>query len=347
VRDVYELNPLKDPRWPEFVQRQPRASVFHTSEWLEALRRTYGYEPVVYTTSAPSAELRHGIVFCQVRSWVTGQRLVSLPFSDHCEPLVDGPDGWQELCNAMVRERATHDWKYVEIRTRELEPARESQFQPGCQYLFHVLALNASEEELFRRFHKDSVQRKIRRAAREGLTYSEGRAEEHLCQFYRLQVMTRRRQRLPPQPVEWFRNVLACLGENAKIRIAFKDKQPVASILTLRFRETLVYKYGCSDARFSNLGGTALLFWKSIQEACQTGAAYFDMGRSDCENHGLATFKERWGGTRSTLTYWTYPVQQARLAFEAWTARTAKRMIFWLPDWALTATGKLLYKHIG
>jgi len=261
---------------------------------------------------------------------------------------VDGPDEWQKLCDAMEHERDTHGWKYVEIRPREIEPVRESQFQPGCQYLFHVLALDAGEEELFRRFHKDSVQRKIRRAAREGLTYAEGRTEEHLNDFYRLQLMTRRRQQLPPQPVKWFRNVLACLGESAKIRIAYhKDKRPVASILTLRFRETLVYKYGCSDARFSNLGGTALLFWKSIQEACQTGAAYFDMGRSACDNQGLATFKERWGGTRRTLTYWMYPVRQARPAYEAWTVRAAKRMFFWLPDRALTAAGKLLYKHIG
>src|SRR5207245_503717 len=42
---VYTINPLEDPRWAEFVQRHPRASVFHTPGSLEALRRTYGHEP--------------------------------------------------------------------------------------------------------------------------------------------------------------------------------------------------------------------------------------------------------------------------------------------------------------
>src|SRR2546430_11331216 len=37
---LYSLDPLEDPRWAEFVQRHPRASVFHTPGWLEALRRT-------------------------------------------------------------------------------------------------------------------------------------------------------------------------------------------------------------------------------------------------------------------------------------------------------------------
>ena len=86
---VYRLQPLEDPRWADLVDRHPRSSVFHTIAWLEALRRTYGYEPVAYTTSSPGERLKNGLVFCRVASWITGRRLVSLPFSDHCEPLVD------------------------------------------------------------------------------------------------------------------------------------------------------------------------------------------------------------------------------------------------------------------
>ena len=48
---VYEIDPPCDPRWPEFLQNNPRASVFHTPGWLRALKRTYGYEPIVYTTT--------------------------------------------------------------------------------------------------------------------------------------------------------------------------------------------------------------------------------------------------------------------------------------------------------
>ena len=51
---VYAIDPLHDARWPEFVCRHPNASVFHTRGWLRALQTTYGYEPVVFTTSAPT-----------------------------------------------------------------------------------------------------------------------------------------------------------------------------------------------------------------------------------------------------------------------------------------------------
>src|SRR5262245_20006552 len=86
---VHQLDPLSDPRWKDLVAWHPDASVFHPSAWLGALQRSYGYQPVAYTTSAPGAPLGDGIVFCRVESWLTGRRLVSLPFSDHCAPLVE------------------------------------------------------------------------------------------------------------------------------------------------------------------------------------------------------------------------------------------------------------------
>src|SRR6185295_20146121 len=88
---AYTIDPLRDSRWPDLIVRYPNASVFHTRGWLEALRSTYGYVPVAFTTSAPNENLTNAVLFCAVRSWLTGSRLVSLPFSDHCEPLVNVP----------------------------------------------------------------------------------------------------------------------------------------------------------------------------------------------------------------------------------------------------------------
>ena len=118
--------------------------------------------------------------------------------------------------------------------------------------------------------------------------------------------MTRRRQSLPPQPLNWFRALIAAFGKDLKIRVASKDGVAVASILTLSHRKSMVYKYGCSDAAFNNLGGTALLFWKTIQEAKDRGLEEFEMGRSDVDNLGLIAFKERWGASRKLINYWTY-----------------------------------------
>ena len=85
-----------------------------------------------------------------------------------------------------------------------------------------------------------------------------------LDHFYRLMLLTRRRHNIPPQPKRWFQNLIECFGGALKIRVAFKDSRAISAILTLRHKDTLVYKYGCSDAQFHRLGGVQFLFWKSI-----------------------------------------------------------------------------------
>lgn len=37
---VYKLDPLSDVRWVKFTEKHPKTSVFHTRDWLEALRMT-------------------------------------------------------------------------------------------------------------------------------------------------------------------------------------------------------------------------------------------------------------------------------------------------------------------
>jgi lipid II:glycine glycyltransferase (peptidoglycan interpeptide bridge formation enzyme) len=179
-----------------------------------------------------------------------------------------------------------------------------------------------------------------------------GQSQALLDVFWNLFLITRRRHHIPPQPKSWFRNLISCFGDALQIRVAFKDKQPTASILTLQHKDTLVYKYGCSDPRFNNLGGTHLLFWKSIQAAKRDGLSVFDLGRTDCDNDGLITFKDRWGAVRSTLTYSRFTtLGDAKGMYRSlgsdWKQRVAKRVVAHLPDRLFSMTGSLLYKHMG
>ena len=108
----------------------------------------------------------------------------------------------------------------------------------------------------------------------------------------------------------------------------------------------MVYKYGCSDARYHRLGGVSFLFWRAIQDAKNNALDELDMGRSDPGNAGLIAFKERWGSQRSSLTYLAYPAR-SRPDPNRWDFRAAKRVFSILPNAVLAATGRLLYPHMG
>ncbi|MGH9734150.1 MAG: GNAT family N-acetyltransferase [Candidatus Acidiferrales bacterium] len=345
------MNPLTDPRWLRFVERRQDSSVFHTVGWLQALNATYNYEPLVYTTSPPEAELTNGIVVCSVRSHFTGSRAVSLPFSDHCQPLVDDELSSNALINYMQLSLDRNHWRYFELRPRSADGFLESSdVHLSCtdHYVQHSIDLRPSLETLFRKFQNGSVQRKIKRAEREHLEYEEGRSERLLCQFYELMILTRRRHGLPPQPLVWFRNIVRFMRDNITIRMALKDGIPAASILTISHNQSVVYKYGCSDSKFQNLGGTALVLWKAIQDAKQAGALEFDLGRSDATNVGLIEFKQHWGGKMSALNYFRYSGRRAAPAVGyRWQQRAVHAVFARMPSSLLTMAGRLLYPHIG
>jgi hypothetical protein len=163
-----------------------------------------------------------------------------------------------------------------------------------------------------------------------------------------LLLLTRRRHQLPPQPLQWFRNLSDCLGDRMAVHVAYKSDQAVAAILTLTFKDTVTYKYGCSDERFANLGGTPLLFWKIIEEAKNAGSRRLDLGRSDLGNPGLATFKERLGGERQELNYYRLSAKPVAADHRpSWVMPLARRVFSCIPDSVLVASGKLLYRHIG
>jgi len=191
------------------------------------------------------------------------------------------------------------------------------------------------------------VQRRVRRAERAGLVERVGRSERLLKDFYGLCVLTRQRQHLPPQPYKWFQNVVQCMGESLNIRMAYKDEVPIASILTLRHRGVVYYKYGCSDAHFNYLGATPFLLWRAMCDANSSGATEFDLGRTEVGNAGLISFKNKWAREPQALTYWKFPGSPSDFVRLEWRVKLLKEVFSLMPNRLLTATGTLLYPHIG
>lgn len=342
------IDPLIDARWDDLVSRHPNASAFHQRGWLEALKQTYGYQPFVITLNSPVESLTNGILVCRINSWLTGTRLVSLPFADHCEPLVSDRAERAALIHGLVEECARQHFKYLEFRPLREAAELQDECQPSESFCFHELDLRPPVEQLFKNLSKDSIQRKIKRADKEQLTYEAGRSDELIDTFYNLLLITRRRHQLPPQPKEWFRNMAKHMGESMQVRVARKDGAPIASMVTLRHGANIIYKYGCSDGAFHQLGGMPFLFWKVIEEGKATGAVCLDFGRSESDNEGLVTFKDKFGTIKRTLTYYRYPKVAKQAAHSSWgDSGLARRMISILPDGVLSAAGNLLYRHIG
>jgi Acetyltransferase (GNAT) domain len=340
--NVHITNPLSDSRWPDLVARHPRASVFHRQEWIEALAHTYGYQPLVLTSAPPGQPLSNGIVLCRISSWLTGTRLVSLPFSDHCDPLVEDSANLTDWMKWLSVEGSLQSWEYVELRPLSPVP----NLQPYQSYLFHEIDLRPSLAHIFCRLHKNSIQRRIRRAEKEGVTCETGRSTQLVDEFYKLLLMTRRRHKVIPQPLIWFKNLVEYMGDGLKIWLARKNGIPIAAMITLRHQASVVYKYGCSNEKFHHLGGVPFLFWRLIEHSKASGAEKIDLGRSDLGNQGLIAFKDKLGASRMQIAYCRHQNSDNRAIFN-WDRQGIRLIVSMLPDSVFTMAGSILYRHIG
>ena len=343
---LYEIDPFRDARWIKFVQSHPHSSIFHSRGWLQALQLTYGYQPTVFTTNSSAEQLTNGILCCYVKSWLTGSRLVSLPFSDHCQPLVTNTDEFSSLIAGLQAIISERDCRYFELRPviDDSQVYSATKLSKDSSYYFHRLDLRPTPEEIFDGFHKSCVKRKIRKAENH-LEYREGISEAIVADFYKLLIATRLRHRMLPQPLGWFRNLASTLGKDIKMRIAYLERKPIASIITIAHGTSIVYKYGCSDASFHSFGGMPFLFWRAIQDAKASGAEYMDLGRTDENNLGLTRFKQHLGATCFRLTYYRYPPQEH--AIQSWGTSALSPILRFLPQSLCRAAGEILYRHVG
>jgi lipid II:glycine glycyltransferase (peptidoglycan interpeptide bridge formation enzyme) len=168
-----------------------------------------------------------------------------------------------------------------------------------------------------------------------------------MAAFYGLLLRTRKRHQLFPQPRAWFRNLVECIGDKLEIRLVRKNRVPIAGILTLRHGPSVVYKYGCSDERFHNLGGIPFLFWKLVENSKASGAEKIDFGRTDLDNAGLIAFKDRLGTSRKLLTYYRYTNARKRGLANLRDSRAVRQFFSFLPDAISSAAGRVLYRHLG
>ncbi len=81
------VNPFNISDWNNLVLQCTKYSIFHSKEWSELLVKIYDYKPY-FPCNFENQRMTFFLPFMQIRSKFTGKRLVSLPFSDYCEPII-------------------------------------------------------------------------------------------------------------------------------------------------------------------------------------------------------------------------------------------------------------------
>lgn len=345
------IDPTEDPRWDAFVLKHPLGSLFHHSVWKQLIEKTYHYEPHYLILENGNHGLRAGLPAFVVRSLLTGRRMVSLPFADCCDPLVDNQEDLDWLINALHQHARALHTPSLEVRAQHGGEYLESHhFSKHTAYQSDVLDLEGSLDDTLAGFHK-GVRRNIRRAERGHLLLRDAEHIKDMEVFYELYVRTRRAHGLPPQPYSFFSNLWALLHPRQMLRLhlVYDNSHPVAGVVGAVFKDTYYALYEGTDRRHMKNRPVHMVFWREIQQSKKLGLRYFDFGRTALDNRGLARFKAEWGAEAHELPLYHYPQSPEPLLpnRRGATSRVVTGINRHLPLAALKLSGKLFYRHFG
>lgn len=337
------IDPRTKPEWNAFVASHPEATVFHTSAWCRVLTDTYGYKPAYIVSRDDSGAVTGGVPLMLVDSWLTSKRLVGLPFSDVCGPLLP-ENGDHELLAAALAEVERTRASSVEVRGRSGEMRG---FSNGTVFLQHIIDLTGNLES---KVH-NSARRAIRKAEKQGVSVRVSSELSDTRRFYDLMVHTRRKHGLLPQPWRFFKNIhkhLIAPG-HGYLLLADHNGQTIAGDLLLQFRDQLTYKFNASDPRFLEVRPNNLLLWKAMHLGAKAGQSTLDLGRCELDNEGLRRFKLLWGAREQRVGYYHYPENVAGSALLS--ARPTRAALSFFvkhaPNFALEGAGAALYRNFG
>jgi CelD/BcsL family acetyltransferase involved in cellulose biosynthesis len=352
---IVKIDPLTDRRWDAFVESHPFGWICHLSGWEKVLVQSFGHMQghCLALVDSMNDDIRAALPLFEVQSWLTGRRLVSIPFATLSDPLISEPHHGYKLLEAAAALAEELEVSRLEIRTLHSRQLIEnSRFVVDPFYKHHYLALNAEPEELRKSFHYKAVRYEINKAEKSDLSFRLAKEKSQLRQFYALYMQTRKRLGLPVQPYQYFDAIWETFNGPGRCLLVFAMHRGelAAAQLYFRFNGRVSMEFEAWDTRFRNLSPNHYLIWKTINLSCREGFQIFDFGRTSPANAALMDFKRRWGTTIVDLPQFCYPItrynelsgKETSLAYRA--VQKACRMS---PGILFPFISNLAYRHLG
>ncbi len=339
-----QVDPCRDSRWLELARHR---DLFHAPPWLRVLSTTYGFDLKASLLLEPNGVARAGFVYATVDDFL-GTRIVSLPFSDYCDPLVERGEDWNRLIEGPL---ATGHRIHLRCLHNQL-PAGDERFAVTGRGHWHAIDLGGGQDDLWVRLHP-SARRAIRKAEGSGIRVSVASRDEDLAAFYNLHLRVRKyKYGLLVQPRQFFAELHHEFLDPGygMLLLAQHEGVTVGGVLFLRWGNRLYYKFNASLPEFLEYRPNDLILWEAIRMAADTGIDYIDLGHTDWDHEGLLRYKEKYATRRSEVTY----VRRTPPAVPDHKEREARSLLSGLtevltdptvPDELSARAGDLIYRY--
>lgn len=168
------------------------------------------------------------------------------------------------------------------------------------RYVFRLELNGRTDEELLASFEQ-KTRYNIRLAIRKGVEVKLA-DQSALHDFYNIMLETGVRDNFVIRTEAYFKRLMDCLGDSARLYMAYKDGVAIAGTLAIGYGNKVWYLYGASSNAYRNVMPNYLLQYNMIQWAVERGSDIYDFRgvsgdiSEDNPLYGLYRFKKGFNG---------------------------------------------------
>lgn len=282
--------PDDDPAIAAYVAAHSGATAFHRIEWGHAVAT--GCRQTAHVLIA--GDMKGVLPLTELHSPVFGRALASTGFAVSGGILCDDDATGEVLAAEAFALAGRLSCQNVELRGGYLP---QCWTRDETTYLGYVRGLAADDEaELLLIPRKQRAE--VRRALGFNLTTDIGDRDAH----YHVYAISVRNLGTPVFPRALFDAVLDSFGGDADVLTVRRGGEPLASVLSLYHRGTVLPYWGGGTAAARTWRANDWMYFALMQHARNRGCTRFDFGRSK-SGTGAAAFKHNWGFEGEPLRY--------------------------------------------
>ena len=284
---VVEMQDRDRPVWDEYVRHSAHALPLHLSGWREVMQRTYGY-PTHFLMAMGGGQVEGVLPLIQVRSWLVGKSLSSLPGGLCAEN--------EEAAQALIHyaEDLTRTQKVARLILRDSRQDWAGNLSATRHHSAWVVTMADTVDATWNAINR-KTRREIRLAQSAGVQAKVSLDQDSLEQFYRTFSSFVHQAGTPVFSRKFLRTVTDVFPEDYSICNVYKDSTIIGSFFQLELNQTIYGMWGAALPQYRDLNPTHMAYWEVMRAGLESGFRRYDMGRSPL-NSGPSDFKKHWGG---------------------------------------------------
>jgi predicted N-acyltransferase len=294
---------IKGDEWDALVSSGLHGTFFHTSYWLNIMKRAYrltphhliltkGGENVMAMPLFSSKDALHSPYLADY-----GGIFISQTFNENADEVKQGFDLILNGISKISKETRT---PLIYIRghySNEIQNDLLSKvgYLSITKHLTYVLSDFFEVEDIMTMFHK-KTRNAVRKALKEKVSVESITPESKSMEDYKqMHIQTKGKHGSDPFPEDFFNLLSTIPKENIEILIVKHQDEYIAGLLVFIYNDRVHIFDNCSNPDYLKFNPNNLLYHSIIEEA-KLKRLEVDFGRTSPEDKNLRQFKERWGG---------------------------------------------------